>query len=79
MKRRLSRAKRKIRDAGIRFSVPADHRLPERLAAVLAVVYLIFNEGYGGRVELAAEALRLGGGARRADARRAGGTRAASR
>ena len=60
MKRRLSRAKRKIRDAGIPFSVPAEHLLPERLAAVLAVVYLIFNEGYSGRVDLAAEALRLG-------------------
>jgi RNA polymerase sigma-70 factor, ECF subfamily len=60
MKRRLSRAKRKIRDAGIPFRVPADHLLPERLAAALAVVYLIFNEGYGGRVDLAAEALRLG-------------------
>jgi RNA polymerase sigma-70 factor (ECF subfamily) len=60
MKRRLSRAKRKIKDAGIPFRVPAEHLLPERLAAVLAVVYLIFNEGYGGRVDLAAEALRLG-------------------
>jgi RNA polymerase sigma-70 factor (ECF subfamily) len=60
MKRRLSRAKHKIRDAGIPFRLPAEHLLPERLAAVLAVVYLIFNEGYGGRIDLAAEALRLG-------------------
>ena len=60
MKRRLSRAKAKIKAAGIPFSVPPDHLLPERLAAVLAVVYLIFNEGYGGRSDLAAEAIRLG-------------------
>jgi RNA polymerase sigma-70 factor (ECF subfamily) len=60
MKRRLTRAKDKIRTAGIPFSVPAEHLLPDRLAAVLAVVYLIFNEGYGGRVDLAAEAIRLG-------------------
>jgi len=62
MKRRLSRAKRKIREAGIPFSVPPDHLLPERLAAVLGVVYLIFNEGYEGRTDLAAEAIRLGSG-----------------
>jgi RNA polymerase sigma-70 factor (ECF subfamily) len=60
MKRRLSRAKGKIRVAGIPFSVPPEHLLPNRLAAVLAVVYLIFNEGYGGRLDLAAEAIRLG-------------------
>jgi RNA polymerase sigma-70 factor, ECF subfamily len=62
MKRRLSRAKRKIKEAGIPFSVPPDHVLPERLAAVLGVVYLIFNEGYGGRMDLATEAIRLGNG-----------------
>jgi RNA polymerase sigma-70 factor (ECF subfamily) len=63
MKRRLTRAKSKIKTAGIPFAVPAGPRLPERLAAVLAVVYLIFNEGYGDhedRSGLAAEAIRLG-------------------
>jgi RNA polymerase sigma-70 factor, ECF subfamily len=60
MKRRLSRAKAKIKAAGIPFAVPPDEVLPDRLAAVLAVVYLIFNEGYGGRIDLAAEAIRLG-------------------
>jgi RNA polymerase sigma-70 factor, ECF subfamily len=62
MKRRLTRAKSKIKVAGIPFSVPSGSRLPERLGAVLAVVYLIFNEGYGDpdRPGLAAEAIRLG-------------------
>jgi len=60
MKRRLSRARTKIKLAKIPFSVPTASRLPQRLAAVLAVIYLIFNEGYGGRTDLAAEALSLG-------------------
>jgi RNA polymerase sigma-70 factor (ECF subfamily) len=60
MAKRLVRAKQKIKAAGIPFRVPPPHLLPDRLAAVLAVVYLIFNEGYGGRGELANEAIRLG-------------------
>jgi RNA polymerase sigma-70 factor, ECF subfamily len=60
MAQRLVRAKRKIKAAGIPFRVPPPHLLRERLGAVLTVVYLIFNEGYGGREELAAEAIWLG-------------------
>jgi RNA polymerase sigma-70 factor, ECF subfamily len=63
MKRRLTRAKTKIKQAGIPFQVPDEHLLPDRLDAVLAVIYLIYNEGYSNpptRVDLAVEAIRLG-------------------
>jgi RNA polymerase sigma-70 factor (ECF subfamily) len=63
MAQRLVRAKRKIKAAGIPFRVPPDHLLPDRLVAVLAVVYLIFNAGFSSpptHNELASEAIRLG-------------------
>jgi RNA polymerase sigma-70 factor, ECF subfamily len=64
---RIVRAKTKIRDTGIRYEVPSPQELPERLGAVLQVIYLVFNEGYSAaagagvtRAELTAEAIRLG-------------------
>ncbi|MEU0433926.1 RNA polymerase sigma factor [Streptomyces sp. NPDC006290] len=60
MAQRIVRAKAKIRDAGIPYRIPRDADLPDRVRGVLAVVYLVFNEGYGGREDLCAEALRLG-------------------
>jgi RNA polymerase sigma-70 factor, ECF subfamily len=67
MAKRLVRAKHKIRDAGIPYRVPPAHLLPERTSSVLAVLYLLFNEGYAAsagddllRPDLSAEAIRLG-------------------
>jgi RNA polymerase sigma-70 factor, ECF subfamily len=66
MAKRLTRAKHKIRDAGIPYRVPPAHLLPERTSGVLAVLYLLFNEGYSAsagaqvrRADLTAEAIRL--------------------
>ncbi len=86
MAQRITRAKRKIRDAHIPYRVPAAADLPARLAGVLAVVYLVFNEGYLAssgerslREDLTARGDPARPGAARPAARRAGGRRACSR